>query len=153
MPRIELEVDIDRPPEEVFSYLSNPENMPEWYVEFAEVERLEEGPLGKGSSWRFVRKRPRVESTSEWVEFEPNRRLAWHGPPAASGPGSVEPNGSYTLTLRNGGTHVHAVFEPRAHGIVKLTASLMAPIMARNGRKHFQRLKQILEDPGRGSAG
>ena len=39
----------------------------------------------------------RAEGTFDWTELEPHSRLAWHGPRARSGPGTMEPSGRWEL--------------------------------------------------------
>ena len=93
--RVEQEITVGRPVTEVFAYLADGEALTEWMDDFAEVKKLTEGPVARGTTYRYVRKRPRAQSTWQWAEYQPHRRLEWHGPPVRVGLGRVEPRGDY----------------------------------------------------------
>lgn len=69
-------VDVARPPEKVFAYLSDPEKLSEWQGA-AEVTQLTDGPVGPGTRFRevHVAMGRRMESVTEFAEYEPPRRL------------------------------------------------------------------------------
>ena len=48
--RIEESVEINRPVEEVYEYVANPENLPEWAGTVIETRKDTPGPLLKGST-------------------------------------------------------------------------------------------------------
>ena len=52
MARTERSADIAKPPEEVFPYLFEPEQVPQWTTGLDGYERLDDGPLGAGSRFR-----------------------------------------------------------------------------------------------------
>jgi uncharacterized membrane protein len=66
-------LEINRPVANVFSFISNFENMPKWNYFVLEVRKLSEGSIGLNSTFRQVRK----TDTQEYkiTEFEPNRRV------------------------------------------------------------------------------
>jgi hypothetical protein len=47
------EADIERSPEEVFDYCSDPAHEPEWNIKMKAIERLTEGPVGVGTRYRM----------------------------------------------------------------------------------------------------
>jgi hypothetical protein len=51
---IEAEADIDRSPEAVFDYCSDPAHEPEWNLKMTGVERLTDGPVGLGTRYRMA---------------------------------------------------------------------------------------------------
>ena len=51
MIKVETTVQIDRPSEEVFTYISNFENNPEWQSGQLEAKFTSEGPLSVGSTY------------------------------------------------------------------------------------------------------
>jgi uncharacterized membrane protein len=75
--RAQHTVVVERPPEEVFAYLTDLSNVPSWQSGSVEV-REPEGSLGVGTSYvqvlKFLGKR--IETTLEVVEFEPGRRFS-----------------------------------------------------------------------------
>src|SRR5919204_541301 len=82
---------------------------------------------------------------AEVVKFEPPARLAWHGPPAKSGPGSMEPSGWWELSDEGTGTRVKLVMTPKPGGLFRLLAPLMSMGMRKGNAKALERLKQRLE--------
>jgi hypothetical protein len=90
-------------------------------------------------------KRGQAEGTFDWTEFEPHSKLAWHGPPAKAGPGSMEPAGWWELSDEGAGTRVKLVMAPTPGGLFKLMAPLMASGMRKGNDAALQRLKQQLE--------
>lgn len=66
-------LEINRPVADVFSFISNFENMPKWNYFVLEVRKLSEGSIGLNTTFRQVRK----TDTQEYkiTEFEPNRRV------------------------------------------------------------------------------
>jgi uncharacterized membrane protein len=66
-------LEINRPVADVFSFISNFENMPKWNHFVLEVTKLSEGSIGLNTIFRQVRK----TDTQEYkiTEFEPNSRV------------------------------------------------------------------------------
>jgi uncharacterized protein YndB with AHSA1/START domain len=152
--QIEIETEIARPPAEVFAFLANAENMPHWRTGLQQVRQVSEGPPRKGTQYRFVREKPRVESTMEWVEFEQDRRLAWGGAPASIGPATVRFSGSHNLSPSDGGgTHLRCVFNTEFGGVGKLIGPLVHLRAKRELEANFQTLKRIIEGGSAHSAG
>ena len=56
MPEIRGTVEIGRPVEDVFAYLSDPTNNPKWESSAVEMELTTKGPLALGSKGRRVEK-------------------------------------------------------------------------------------------------
>jgi len=77
MLKIETSTVINRPVEEVFAVVSNPDNYVKWSPGLVEVKRISEGPVGVGTTWRLVRQvlGQRLEGDLEITEYEPNRNF------------------------------------------------------------------------------
>jgi uncharacterized protein YndB with AHSA1/START domain len=143
---IETETTVRRPPEEVFDYIAHGEHLPEYVTDFASVEQASpEGPPSLGTTYRYKMGRGPAEGTFEWTEFERPRALAWHGPPARAGLGSMEPSGRWELSPEGGGTRVRLVMTPEPGGLFKLLAPLMAGGMRKGNAKALQLLRERLE--------
>jgi uncharacterized protein YndB with AHSA1/START domain len=143
---VEQRVEINRPAAEVFDYLAHAEHMASWMEEFETVEQVSAGPPGKGTTYRFrMATRGNPESTFEWSEFEPARRLAWHGEKMSSGPGSVEPNGQWLLEEHAGRTELTMRMQPKLGGLMTLFGPLMARSIRKGAPDNMQRLKEELE--------
>ena len=89
--------------------------------------------------------RAEAEGTFEWTEFDPPSRLAWHGPPAKAGPGSMEPSGWWELYEQGTGTRVKLVMTPRPGGLFRLLAPLMSGAMRKGNTEALAKLKQQVE--------
>ena len=144
---IESEITVERPRAEVFDYIARGERLPEYVTEFAWVKQESDGEPALGTGYSYEMRRGQAKGTWEWTEFEPHSRLAWHGPPAKSGPGSMEPAGRWELSDAPQGTRVKLVMAPRPGGLFKLMAPIMSRGMRRGNASALQRLKQRLETP------
>lgn len=143
--QIQAETTVGRPPSEVFEYLSHAEHLPDYVTEFAWVRQVGEGEPMLGTQYSYKMARGQAAGTFDWTEFQPGSRLAWHGPPAKSGPGTMEPSGWWELSDENGGTHVKLVMTPKPGGLFRVIAPLMASGMRKGNAKALERLKQQLE--------
>jgi threonine dehydrogenase-like Zn-dependent dehydrogenase len=83
MEKVEHTVVVERSPDDVFAYLTEPANLPEWQTSVLEAKS--DGPLRAGATLTELRKflGVRIESTLEVTEYEPNRRFAFR---VVSGP-------------------------------------------------------------------
>jgi carbon monoxide dehydrogenase subunit G len=145
MPRVEEEIVIDRPPEQVFVFVTTPENDKEWVSTAVERQREKVGPIEVGSRIRAVDKflGRRIESMLEVTEHQPNARSAirLEGPIAA--------RGRYLLEPVDGRTRFQWILEadPGLGGLYlgKLTDPLVTLLFRRRVRGDLRRLKDVLE--------
>ncbi len=130
--RITHEVEIARPPEEVFAYLADPANMPEWQSGVTEVQKEDE------RRFREVRRvlGREVASDVEVTALDPPRRFDLA---VRSGPLTVEI--SHTLEAAGDGTRLRVAGEGNA--------GFMGPFVGRKLAKQverdFAKLKSVLE--------
>jgi uncharacterized protein YndB with AHSA1/START domain len=107
--RIDFSVDIDRPPAEVFAYLTDLDNLPQWQA--SAIEAHWEGEKAAGARVKEVRKflGRHMESELEVAEYEPDRRLVLK---TLTGP--VPLTAEHTFGPLNGGTRLvfHGEGEP-----------------------------------------
>jgi uncharacterized protein YndB with AHSA1/START domain len=143
--QIESEITVGRPRAEVFDYIARGECLPEYVSDFEWVKQDSDGEPALGTSYSYKMARGGTQGTFEWTEFEPHSRLAWHGPPAKSGPGSMEPAGWWELTDAGAGTRVKLVMAPKPGGLFKLMAPLMSRGMSKGNDKALALLKSQLE--------
>lgn len=146
---VEAETTVDRPRPEVFEYIAHAERLPEYVADFAWVSQTSSGEPSGGTEYSYKMARGSAEGTFRWTEFQPSSRLAWHGPPAKAGPGSMEPSGWWELTDAGAGTHVKLVMTPKPGGLFKLLAPLMTIGMRKGNAKALERLKGRLEGEDR----
>ncbi len=140
--RVEESIEIGRPVEEVFSYVANPHNLPQWSGLAIEVkdapEQLEEGDtfttVGKFLGRRF-------ETPFELVSYEPNRH---HTHRARGGP---IPNQDWIYTYEEvpGGTRLTRAAEGEPGGYFKLADPLIERALKRQVKTDLETLKDLLE--------
>ena len=80
MPRVEGDLVIECPVEEVFDFVADERNEPRYNPRMLRAEKLSPGPIGAGTRFRAEmkmkgRRRP-VEMTVEFTDYERPRRLA-----------------------------------------------------------------------------
>ena len=138
-------IEIQRRPEDVFSYLTDPSHLADWQ-EGVVTARLEgDGPLGQDSRVTQTRRIGRGERTmtSELTEYDPPRRFAFRGidgPVRAVGRGTVEPLGDGARS------RVTIELDFEGHGIGKLLVPLVVLRQARNELPRDQtKMKERLE--------
>jgi len=142
METVELSIVINKPTEEVFTYLANLENDLKWRREWVEAKNTSESPLGLGTTFLLVGELlgRRMETVYETIEYEPNRMSAWK---AVSGP--------LPLTFRrtferiDGGTRVTMRYEAEVRGFFKLVKPLVMSIGKRQLEGDFPKLKELME--------
>jgi uncharacterized protein YndB with AHSA1/START domain len=145
---LEAETTVARPRAEVFDYLAHAEHLPEYVTDFAWVKQDSGGPPAQGTRYSYKMARGQASGTFDWTEFQPPSKLAWHGPPAKAGPGSMEPSGQWDLSDEGSGTRVKLVMSPEPGGLFKLLAPLMSRGMRKGNARALERLKQRLESSG-----
>ncbi len=133
---------IKRPVEDVFAVMSNPANDHRWSSAVIEAELTSPGPVGVGTTARYVGKTLGRRFESEWeiTEFEPNRRLV-----ARSRGTPVPLHATLTFEPARGGTLVTVAYEAELHGLYKLGWPLLARFGAWQWRRALRTLKDLME--------
>ncbi len=133
---------IERPPEEVFAFMTNLENAPEFSPGITSIEKITEGPMGEGTRFRETRKRGNKEMSSEIevVEYEPPLRFG-----ARSAERGIEASYYYSFEPEHGGTQVDLVCEVKGKGFMKLMTPVVARFMKKADGGQLKRAKAILE--------
>jgi len=117
-------VEIDRKPDEVFAYVTDPARFAEWQDNVVRAELIDDGPVQQGSKLTMTRRmgKREVSMTSQLTEYDPPRSYAFRvldGPVRARGKGRFEP--------LDGGERTRFTFELDfdGHGIGKLLVPLV----------------------------
>lgn len=139
--RFDFALEIDRPVEDVFAYLTAVERLPEWQASAVEA-RWEDEPVRVGSRMTEVRKfmGRRAESTLEVTEYEPNRRFALR---VVSGP--VPYRVDHTFEALDGRTRIVFRGEGEPGRYFKLAQGMVARAAERQFKADFANLKTVLE--------
>ena len=140
---VEAEISIARPRVQVFEYLARSEHLPDYATDFAWVKQTSHGEPRLGTEYRYRMKRG-TEGTFARTEFEPHIALAWHGPSAKAGPGSMEPAGRWELSDAPEGTNVKLIMAPKPHGLLKLLAPMISSGVRKDLPIALEQLKQTL---------
>lgn len=142
MINLEDSIVIDRPMSEIFAYVSDLTNAPEWQTGLLEVRRTTAAPLGIGTQFTFIRKflGRRLEATNEFTEYQPNETVTFV---TTSGPVSVE--ASYLFKTEARGTRVTCRMQMKAEGFSRLAEPFVAASVQREMSAEFAYLKDLLE--------
>ncbi len=142
MAKLEISIVINRPIEEVFAVLGNPENGPRWSSSSSEVMITSDGPIGVGTTYRSVRTAlgQRIESETEVTEYEPNRKIATK---SISGPFPME--SLVTFERLEGGTRVTGTLMGEPGGFFKLAEPVLVSTMKRQLEGDLANLKKLME--------
>jgi len=140
--RVEESIEIHRPLQEVFNYVSDVGNYPEWMAHALEVLKDTPGPQ---QSDRFIvaikSVGRRFETPYERTSYEANRRYTDR---AVGGP---IPNQQWDCTFQEvpGGTRLTRAVDAEPGGLLKLLEPLQKRAVRRQLRKDLQTLKDVLE--------
>jgi uncharacterized membrane protein len=142
MIKTEMSIIFHRPVQEVFDYISDFQNSPQWQAGLMGVGRITEGPIGIGTRFTSMRKAMgrKMESGIEFTAFELNKKLA-----IKSYSGTSPFKQTFLFEEIPGGTLVNMVFELELGGIMNLAEPLVAPRVRREMKTDFDNLREIIE--------
>jgi len=145
MKRIETSVVIQMPIHQVFDYLIEPSNLPDWPPGFLEATSTSDGPIRIGSTSKRITDFGGRPSESQHVvsEFAPNALMS-----VSSKTGPLEIKELFELETAEGGTRVTVAEEITAPLLLKPAEWIFAFMAGRNIDKYGQGLKSRLEGPG-----
>ena len=135
-------IDIDRPVEDALAYLKEPKNYVAWEKAAVESEMTSEEPFGLGSKGRRVEKSMWAnEGVWEITPFEEDKIIGM-----AFESDKFVGDGAWELESANGVTRLSYLFRGETKSsILKIRMPLMMPVMKRQIRKDYAKLKEILE--------
>lgn len=138
-------IEVARPPEEVFAYLTDPTRFTEWQRDVVRVEAEHPGTPGVGSRFSTTR-RIGGTMTQEVTELDAPRRWAVRG---VSGP--IRPSATITVEPVDAGAGSRVTFtlDFEGHGI----GVPLVPVVRRQAEKgapvSYRNVKALLEGDGR----
>src|SRR5215207_3380596 len=141
--RVEESIEIDRPLQEVFDYVSDVGNYPEWMAHALEVLKDTEGPPQQNDRFTVAIKSVgrRFETPYERTSYEADRGYTDR---AVGGP---VPNQRWDSTFEEvpGGTRLTRAVEAEMSGILKLLEPIQKRSAERGLRRDLKTLKSVLE--------
>jgi uncharacterized membrane protein len=143
--RVEENVEINRRVEEVFSYTSDLENLPQWAATVREVRQdAPRGPLREGERFTLMQKAlgRRFEAPFEVIDYEPNLRYAHRS--RESHPVPVTMAFTYE-PLSSEGTRFTPRIEAEPGGFFGLAGPVLQRAIRRQMRTNLKTLKYLLE--------
>ena len=142
MIRLEREVDVNRPPEAVFDYLSDIGHLPAWQPGIQLAEQTTPGAVGQGTQFRMIVRGPTgpIEASGEIVEFERPRRIGLQG---LSGP--VDLNGSLDFEPSDSGTRLRITASIEPKGMLRFMEAMIKGTVERDLPGTLESLRDHLE--------
>jgi uncharacterized membrane protein len=140
---VKTETLINVPVEKVFSFATDPDNAPVWYVNIKSAEWKTAKPLARGSKIAFKAQflGKELAYVYEIIELIPNEKLVMR---TADGPFPMET--TYLFEKLGGDkTKMTLTNEGQPSGFSKLLSPFMSMAMRSANRKDLARLKEILE--------
>jgi uncharacterized membrane protein len=142
MIKIESSVQINRPVEDVFAFVTDIEKLPLWAGPVTEAKQTSEGPIGVGTtqiqSAQFLGRQ--METTQEVTEYELNKKLSTK---STSGPLPLEIH--YIFEPVGEGTKITLEADLDAGGFFKVAEPLVGRMLNRQTASDAQTLKDLLE--------
>ena len=139
--RIEESIEINRPVEDVFAYVSDVNHLPQWAGTTIEVKDAPEGPLHDGATFTDVGKFLgwRIETPLEPTVEAPHRLMY------RSTGGLVPHDWTYTFEPLGHGTRMTLAVEGEPGGFFRLAGPFFERAFKRQLTTDIQRLKDLLE--------
>ncbi|MEO6201259.1 MAG: SRPBCC family protein [Cryobacterium sp.] len=143
---IQTGIDLTVSAAEVFDFVADHTNAPQWQKGLHEVRRMTPGPLGVGTEHEFARRFAgmSVVSRNRFIEFEPGRFVAFEIPSGKiTGVASylVEPTGANTSRLIS-------TVDFEVAGLARFATPLLARMFQRASERDEATLKALLEHTG-----
>ncbi|MEQ4304892.1 SRPBCC family protein [Plantactinospora sp. B6F1] len=137
-------IEIERPPDAVFGYATDPSRFPEWQRDVLSVHLDQEGPIGVGTRFTTIRHIAGAERGQIQEVTESDFPHHW----ASRGiDGPIRAHASITIEPVDGGARSRVTFalEFEGHGVGVPILPLVRRQYRRASPRSFQNLKDLLE--------
>jgi uncharacterized protein YndB with AHSA1/START domain len=143
MVRVEGDITIERPVEDVFDFVADESNEPKYNPRMTRADRITGGPIGVGTRFKCVMTGvgPAVEMTMEFTEFERPRRIA-----EVVHLASMDIHGLLLFEAVPGGTWMKWVWDLEPHGVMRFLGPLVRWMGDRQERQIWTGLKRFMEN-------
>ena len=140
--KYEKSIFINRPQQEVFDFVTDLSNDPSWQSSIESVEQVSDGPIGVGSTWRYVGKflGRKNETEIQMTSYEPPRQSTVK---AVSGPIPFE--NTHKFQKQDGGTLLTFVGQAEIGGFFKMAEGLAGKQIEKQLETDAAALKKLLE--------
>jgi uncharacterized membrane protein len=147
--KIHETIDIDAPPERVWAVVAEDvTNAPKWSTNLERVEKLDGGPPGKGTRYRY-----HLNIAGQKVTLEVEQDV-WNKPKRCAGrfvKGPLKGTWSYLYTQRKDGpTRLVYEMDYELTGLLRFATGVLGPQYAAGIRQNMERLKRYIES-GKGT--
>ncbi len=145
---IDLTIDtqIDRSPEEVFDYVTDPDKLDTWQTNTVSAVREDEGPMRVGSRLREVHRAPGGKELESVVEVSSFDRARAFGLRVVEG--NVPVDLDIAFEPRDGGTLMRFRGHGRPSGAMRLAQPLLQRVLKRQFAQQCATLKRVMEGSG-----
>lgn len=142
MAHLEASITINRPTEEVFAYVVDPNTAAKWQSSVVQAAQTSDGPMGAGSTYRYVVQvmGQRLDTSGQVTAYEPPKKYAWK---STSGPFPM--SGSSTCESVEGGTRITNTIDVEPGGFFKLAEPLLMRQQQSQSENDLEKLKELLE--------
>jgi uncharacterized protein YndB with AHSA1/START domain len=133
---------IERPVEQVFDFVSTPENDFQWQYGTLASARISEGASQRGTAFRSIGHLlgHRVQGTFEVTEYEPNKK---YGFKSLSGP--WQSHTSYTFEMDSGSTQLAISTQVTMINFHQVNQGALEKDMKKQLKENLVKLKHLLE--------
>jgi Polyketide cyclase / dehydrase and lipid transport len=142
--KVEGEIVITRPIEEVFDFVADERNEPRYNPDMRRSEKISEGAIGVGTRFRaeiMSRGRP-AEMLIEFTAYDRPRQLA-----SVTTLSTMEIRGALSFEPIPEGTRMRWSWTLKPRGLLRLMTPIVARIGRRQERAIWTGLKRLLEEP------
>jgi carbon monoxide dehydrogenase subunit G len=140
MAKIEGQILIGRPVEEVFDFVADSRNEPQYNPAVAGVELLTPLPIGQGTRFGARMGRAGTPMLVELTEFDRPHRLG-----SRTTSSMMQTSGSLTFAADGNGTAMSWDWQVRPRGWMRMLGPLSGPLGGRMERQIWTSLKRYLE--------
>ena len=142
MINLDLGTLIDRPVQDVFSFVANPSNMTKWNSAVVNIQQITPGPVGVGTKFKSVGEAlgRRMEGEVQVTAYEPDRKSGFQ-----MNAGPVQVNVTLTFKPVGTGTKLNLNAQGNPGGIFKLAEGVLAGRVKSMMEENLMRLKSVLE--------
>lgn len=141
MAKIEGEILIDRPAEEVFDFVADSRNEPQYNPAMAGVELLTPLPIGAGTQFRARMGRAGTPMLVELTEFHRPHLLG-----SRTTSSMMDTSGALTFAADGDGTAMSWDWQVRPKGWMRMLGPMFGPLGGRMERRIWTRMKRHLEN-------